>query len=203
MRNGVYGEPSRYFSRIYRAERLRQIDIMAFSLSFLNLPQVYEHLLDEDDKPTVRGRVVVTDLMSTYLHRYDIGDYAEIGECSCGRGLQTIKKILGRERNMVTLPDGSKYWPKIGSLEYRKIAPIKRFQVVQTDISTLELKMIIDNPLTESQKNSLTQLIQDSIGYPFEIKFSYVDHFPSGKFEEFVSHVTTGQRLASSYDVGK
>ena len=143
-------------------------------------------ILDEQDQPATVGRVIVTDLASRYLHRYDIGDYAELGECSCGRGLQTVKKILGRRRNMVLLPDGSRHWPRIGSLEYRKIAPIKRFQVAQVGATTLELRMVIDTPLTTNQQTALTNLIQHSICYPFEIRFCYVDGFPSGKFEEFV-----------------
>ena len=158
-------------------------------------------ILDEENQPANEGRVIVTDLTSRYLYRYDIGDYAQVGQCSCGRGLQTIKKILGRRRNMVLLPDGSKYWPRIGSTEFRKIAPIKRFQAAQIDATTLELRLIIDSPLTEEQQESLCKLVHHWIGYPFEIRFRYVDEFPLGKFEEFVNlhdQVMTGQRSANS-----
>jgi phenylacetate-CoA ligase len=55
-------------------------------------------ILDDMDQPTNIGRVVVSDLSSSYLHRYDIGDYAELGKCNCGRGLPVIKKILGRHK---------------------------------------------------------------------------------------------------------
>ena len=158
-------------------------------------------ILDEKDRPADVGRVVLTDLTSRYLYRYDIGDYAQIGQCSCKRGLQTIKKILGRRRNMVVLPDGSRHWPRIGSMEFRTIAPIKRFQVAQVDATTLELRLIIDNPLTEKQQEALCKLIHQSIGYSFEIRFRYVDGFPRGKFEEFINlhdQVMTGQRSANS-----
>ena len=144
-------------------------------------------ILDEQDLPTNVGRVVITDLTSQYLYRYDIGDYAEIGECFCGRGLQTIKKILGRRRNMVTLPDGSKHWPRIGSNEFRTIAPIKRFQAVQIDATTLEMRLIIDTPLTQKQQDAMRHLIHRFIGYPFDIRFTYVSEFSDGKFEEFKS----------------
>ena len=160
-------------------------------------PEVYHvmenivvEILDENNCPANRGRVVLTDLTSRYLYRYDIGDYAEFGECHCKRGLQTIKKILGRERNMVQLPDGTKHWPLIGSLEYRKVAPIKRFQVAQIEPSTLEFRLIIDNPLTPHQQEALRKIVQEWIGYPFEVRFVYVDSFPPGKFEEFVCQMT-------------
>lgn len=152
-------------------------------------------ILDEQDQPATTGRVIVTDLTSHYLYRYDIGDYAELGHCSCGRGLQTIKKILGRQRNMVRLPDGSKHWPRIGSLEYRKIAPIKRFQMAQIDATTLELRLIIDTPLTDSQQQALRKVIHQSIGYPFEIRFCYLDEFPAGKFEEFINVWYTPEKI--------
>ncbi len=155
-------------------------------------------ILDEQDRPAKAGRVIVTDLTSRYLYRYDIGDYAEWGECHCGRGLQTIKKLLGRKRNLVVLPDGSSHWPRIGSKEYRKIAPIKRFQAVQTDRTTLELRLIAERPLTREEEYALRKEVQYWIGYPFEVRFLYLDEFPSGKFEEFICQVTTGQRSASS-----
>jgi phenylacetate-CoA ligase len=167
-------------------------------------------ILDENDRPAEAGRVILTDLTSRYLHRYEIGDYAEIGECSCGRGLQTIKKILGRRRNQVLLPDGSTHWPRLGSLQFRKIAPIHRFQAAQVGESKLELRLIVETSLDETQKETLTKLIQDAIGYPFEIEFVYVKEFPLGKFEEFINpyrdekgspqncHVMTGHLSASS-----
>jgi phenylacetate-CoA ligase len=151
------------------------------------MENILVEILDEKDRPAEVGRVIITDLASLYLHRYEIGDYAEFGQCPCGRGLQTIKKILGRRRNMVLLPDGSKHWPLIGSREFREIAPIRRFQVAQVDATTLELRLIVDSPLTEIQKEALRKLVQRSIGYPFEVRFVYVTEFPPGKFEEFVN----------------
>jgi len=157
-------------------------------------PEVYHvmeniilEILDEQNLPANVGRVVITDLTSQYLHRYDIGDYAELGECTCGRRLQTIKKILGRKRNRVLLPDGSKHWPRIGSTEFRTIAPIKRFQAAQINATTLELRLIIDDTLTEKQQEDICKLIHQFIGYPFDIRFVYVDEFPPGKFEEFIN----------------
>ncbi len=144
-------------------------------------------ILDEQDRPADVGRVIITDLTSQYLHRYDIGDYAEMGECFCGRGLQTIKKILGRKRNMVVLPDGSKHWPRIGSTEFRKIAPIKRFQAAQVDKDTLELRLIVEASLSQEQERALYNKVHEFIGYPFNIRFRYVEEFPLGKFEEFVN----------------
>ncbi len=160
-------------------------------------------ILDENNCPADSGKVVLTDLSSTYLHRYEIGDYAEKGTCCCKRGLQTIRRIMGRRRNRVLLPDGSFHWPRIGSLHFREIAPIKRFQAAQIGPTLLELRLIIDRPLSVDQKKALVLLIQRWIGYPFQVQFAYVNQFAPGKFEEFVnpyfeSQVTTGHRSANS-----
>lgn len=151
------------------------------------MENIIVEILDENNRPAQVGRVVLTDLTSTYLHRYDIGDYAELGECHCGRGLQTIKKVLGRRRNMVILPDGSSHWPRIGSREYRTVAPIRRFQVDQIGATTLEMRLIVDSPLNEFQENAITRMVHELIRYPFDINFVYVDEFPHGKFEEFIN----------------
>lgn len=151
------------------------------------MENIIVEILDEKDKPTTQGRVIITDLSSEYLYRYDIGDYAELGECHCGRGLQTIKRILGRKRNMVTLPDGSRHWPRIGSRSFREIAKVRRFQGVQVSATTVELRLIVDEVLTKDQEQKIRNLVQKSLGYPFDIQLRYVDEFPPGKFEEFVN----------------
>lgn len=157
-------------------------------------PEVYHvmeniivEIVDENDAPAESGRVIVTDLSSRYLHRYDIGDYAEMGECHCGRGLQTIKRILGRKRNMVTLPDGSRHWPLVGSRAYRDVAPVRRYQAVQIDAKTIELRLEVDSALNSEQEQKITKMLQKAILYPFDVKIVYVDSFPVGKFEEFIN----------------
>jgi phenylacetate-CoA ligase len=110
-----------------------------------------------------------------------------MGECGCGRTLQTIKKIKGRVRNMLVLPNGDKKWPLIGSLEYYERFGIKRFKAVQTSINDLEIH-IISNPLGEKEAD-LIQLVKDYIDSPIDVTIRYVNEFLDYKFEEFVSLV--------------
>ena len=142
------------------------------------------------------GRVVVTDLhnFATPIIRYEIRDYAEAGgACPCGRGLPTLKRILGRQRNMVTLPDGSRHWPLVGFHAFRGIAPIRQYQAVQHSLDTVEMNLVVDAPLTGEQETLLRRVIQDALGYPFNVRFSYSDaELPKtlgGKFEEFISMI--------------
>ena len=140
------------------------------------------------------GRVVITDLhnFATPIIRYEIRGYAQVGgACPCGRGLSTLKRILGRQRNMVTLPDGSRHWPTVGFHVFRDIAPIRQYQAVQHSLDSVEMKLVVDAPLTGDQETLLRQVIQDALGYPFTLRFSYHDaELPKtrgGKFEEFIS----------------
>jgi phenylacetate-CoA ligase len=141
------------------------------------------------------GRVVLTDLnnFATPLIRYDIGDYAEAGpQCSCGRGLPTLKRILGRERNLILMPDGSRHWPLVGFHKFREIAPIVQYQLIQRDRENIEVRLVVERALTKDEEDKLIVLIQTALGYPFALALQYfadrIPPGPNGKFEEFVSH---------------
>ena len=154
-------------------------------------------VLNDDGAPCKEGetgRVVITDLhnFAMPIIRYEIRDYAEVGgPCPCGRGLPTLKRILGRRRNMVTLPDGSRHWPAMGFHAFRDIAPIRQYQGVQRTLDTVEMNLVVDSPLTGEQEALLRKVIQDALGYPFNLLFHYHDReLPKtrgGKFEEFIS----------------
>jgi phenylacetate-CoA ligase len=153
-------------------------------------------VLDDAGQPCVpgqTGRVVVTDLLNfaTPLIRYEIGDYAEAGaSCPCGRGLPTLRRIAGRERNMVLLPDGSRHWPLVGFQRFRQIAPIRQYQIIQHSLQAIEVRLVVDAPLDASQQSLLQDVIRQSLGYAFDLEFIFhhqeIPRSKNGKFEEFV-----------------
>ncbi|MGN6148264.1 MAG: phenylacetate--CoA ligase family protein [Rhizomicrobium sp.] len=141
------------------------------------------------------GRIVLTDLnnFATPLIRYDIGDHAEVGpQCSCGRGLPTLRRILGRERNLIRMPDGSRHWPVVGFYRFRDIAPIMQYQMIQKDHEHIELRLVMERKLTAEEEKKLVAHIHKALGHPFPLTFSYfadrIPAGPNGKFEEFISH---------------
>jgi phenylacetate-CoA ligase len=153
-------------------------------------------VLDEQGEACVPGqvgRVVVTDLhnFATPLIRYDLGDYAEAANaCPCGRGLPTLKRILGRRRNMVRLPDGRSLWPGIGGLRYRDIAPIRQFQFIQREPEMIEVRLVSDAPVSVDQERRIGDLVRKALDFSFKLDFVYfseqIPRGPGGKFEEFV-----------------
>jgi phenylacetate-CoA ligase len=142
------------------------------------------------------GRVVVTDLrnFATPLVRYDIGDMAEVGPlCRCGRGLPTLSRIVGRERNLVLMPDGRRHWPLVGFCHFREIAPVMQYQFIQDGRDTIELRLVTERPLDAREEAGLAARVQQNLGFAFAVRFTYfADRLPvaaNGKFEEFICRV--------------
>lgn len=137
------------------------------------------------------GRVLITSLhaFGTLLLRYELGDYAEVGEpCSCGRGLPVLNRIVGRVRNMLVLPNGDRYWPAFGMRKLVKIAPVKQILFVQTTLDTIEINLSVFEPLSPEQEEALRQHLQRLLPQPFNFLFKYHDELPrsqGGKQEDF------------------
>jgi phenylacetate-CoA ligase len=157
-------------------------------------------ILDQDGEPCAPGqigRIVVTDLhnLASPIIRYDIGDYAQLGEtCSCGRGLTKLDKILGRTRNLVVKPNGDRHWPLVGFHSFDTIAPIRQYQLIQETVERITVRFVTDEPLTPDQKAAFTVLLQKALGYEFEMDIldqrDKLPLQPGGKFEEFISKVS-------------
>jgi len=158
-------------------------------------------ILDGEGRPCPpggTGRVVVTALhnFAMPLIRYEIGDYAEAGgSCSCGRGLPVLRRILGREQDMVTLPGGETRWTLLSSgniASFLAIAPIRQYQFVQRNAESIEVRLVVERPLTEDETNELRRWIVAKLDHPFDVDFSFVDAIarePSGKYRDFVSEM--------------
>ena len=161
---------------------------------------VYLEIVDDDGRPCRPGevgRVIVTSLhnFATPLVRYEVGDRAEAGgePCACGRGLVTLHRVLGRERNMLTMPDGEKRWPLTGYRQYGEVAPeVRQFQFIQRSREKVEVRLVVSQPMTPAHEAGLRALILSMLGHPFELVFTVMDAIPKsprGKFEEFISEV--------------
>jgi phenylacetate-CoA ligase len=146
-------------------------------------------------EPGQVGQVVITALhnFATPLIRYAIGDYAEVAEpCNCGRGLPSIKRILGRRRNLLTLPTGERFWPIFGTRKFRDIsAAIRQYQVIQTTLDRLEVRLVTDEPLSADIERQLRELVVRTVGYPLGVDIVYPGEIRmvAGKHEEFRSEI--------------
>ena len=153
-------------------------------------------VVDDDGSrcaPGEPGRVVVTPLhnYAMPLFRYEIGDYAEMGEpCACGRGLPVLTRILGRRRNMLVLPNGGKFWPSFGARALQKIVPMREHQFRQIAPNVIEALLVTEAPVTPEQEEEMRGILARGLPVPFDIRIRCVAEIPrpaSGKHEEFVS----------------
>ena len=143
--------------------------------------------------------MVVTDLhnFATPLIRYEIDDYAEVGEpCSCGRGLPVIKSVLGRVRNMLTLPSGEKLWPSyhfiFDEALGKSIPSLREAQLVQRTLRDIEVKLVVTRPVTAEEEAEAKRALGEALSDAFDFRFVYVDEMPrprSGKFQAVLSEL--------------
>lgn len=158
-----------------------------------------EHLLVEvlDDQgracgPGEIGRVVVTTLhnFAMPLIRYALSDYAEVGApCDCGRGLPVLTRILGRSRNMLTLPDGRRFWPSFPVMRY-SAASIRQLQIIQHTRARVEARFVAERGLLPEEEQALVTAIHDAFGYPFAVTLTQVSEIARSagmKCEDMIS----------------
>jgi len=156
---------------------------------------VLVEVLDDNGQPCSPGqvgRVVITALHNFAMPflRYEIGDYAEVGEpCPCGRGLLVLKRIMGRQRHVALLPDGTRVWPYIDVEDAASsLPPILQFQVIQRSLTDVDVLLVTPRALTVEEETLVRQWTHNAMCYPFNVRIQYVDSIPrgkTGKFEDF------------------
>lgn len=143
-------------------------------------------------KPGAIGQIVVSTLhnFAMPLLRYASGDFAEMGNpCACGRGLPVLRRIVGRQRNMLVRPGGGRYWPSFASELWREIAPIEQIQLVQKDRDSIELRIVAPRELTADETRRLFAALENSLGCVYRITLVRLAEIPrsaGGKYEDFI-----------------
>lgn len=148
-------------------------------------------------RPGEVGRIVATPLQefAMPLIRYDIGDHAEVGPpCPCGRGLPVITRILGRNQQVLKLPDGRSAWTlhSAGPLDELLALGVTQYQVVQKSLERLELRVVVDHSLSAEEEAALRGWVAKNYAEGFEVAIRYLDEIPrteEGKYFDFISEV--------------
>jgi phenylacetate-CoA ligase len=149
-------------------------------------------LLDEKDRPTNEGEIVVTDLHNrvTPLIRYRLGDFAATSEsvCPCGRGLPTLQRVYGRAYDTIETPERLRLHPEaivyIFEILKDEGAPVKQFQVEQTQLTELVVRLVADPSFSSAHERRLLDLLRLHVSPNFHVRISHVTSIPrepSGK----------------------
>ena len=127
-------------------------------------------VVDEDGRPCAPGqvgRVLLTSLHSYAMPiiRYEVGDMAIPGAgCDCGIGLPVLSELVGRIRDTILMPDGSR---RMLMLDVGKIAPeagVLEHQVIQYACGTLELLTRGPRPLSAEERKKITERVLMALG---------------------------------------
>ena len=155
-------------------------------------PHVYVEILDDDNNPVPdgeMGNIVVTrlDCFSMPLIRYKIGDLGILlprDEYPKQRkyAYPLLKQIVGRETDVVVLPDNSKLVVHSFTGIFEYIPEIKQFKVIQEDkegitIEYIKSKTFTDQALQRAEEE-LRNYIKDA---NFHIKFKNVEYIAPSK----------------------
>jgi phenylacetate-CoA ligase len=109
-----------------------------------NMESCFLEILDRDSSGT--GRIISTNLTNYAfpIVRYDTDDIAALehtGVCACGRSHSKIKSLIGRQRDIITLPGGNmihgaffNHFPAFYDNDL-----ISRYQIVQTEPEEIEV----------------------------------------------------------------
>lgn len=144
----------------------------------------------------VPGQIVLTDLDNYAMPfiRYVIGDIGTItnDKCKCGRGLNILKKIEGRNQDMLRTLDGNHVPAIFFPNRFHNLVGIKQYQIIQNDLRNITLKIIRNQKFSQKEVDEMKRLIKEVIGNSVKIYVEDCDQIPltsSGKSRIVISHV--------------
>lgn len=151
----------------------------------LSMESLIVEVVDEEGNsapPGQEGQIVITDLFNVAMPfiRYAIGDRGVAGfeSCPCGRGLPLLKKVVGRQLDIIETADGRRLPGEFFPHLMKDYDAVREFQVVQIARDLLEVKLVIGKPWTSSAKDSLRKIIQDAVGPATELRIDEVESIP-------------------------
>lgn len=135
-----------------------------------------------------RGQLISTDLMnySVPFIRYDSQDVLIKGDhqCSCGRSLLTIKKIVGRNNDILVTPSGKYLIVHNFTGYFEWIESVDKFQIIQDEMSHININLVVNDKFNKKIEEEIILYWQNYIGKDVQIDINIVDDIPllpSGK----------------------
>lgn len=150
----------------------------------LSLENLYVEILDDEGRPTPageEGNVVITDLFNYGMPfiRYVNGDRAVAGweMCRCGRGLPLLKKVTGRQLDILQTPDGRRVPGEFFPHLVKDYPAIRRFQVIQDRIETITVQIVAPDWTPELETRFLAE-VREGVGHDVRIELRRVSDIP-------------------------
>ncbi len=162
----------------------------------LNFEYAVNEVVDDAGNPVEKGFLVGTSLRNfgMPLIRYRTSDVVEIDKtpCACGREMQRLKEVLGRDESILVVPGGKLISNSVLTPPFKQVGGIVESQIVQETIDKITVKLVVEDSFGDSHKLQLVDLLKERIGVAVTIEVELLDEIPrdsSGKFTWLVSKV--------------
>lgn len=150
----------------------------------------------EDQEDSGPRDIIVTDLHNygMPLLRYANGDLATAGAqgCACGRGLPLLASVDGRKLDALRTRDGRFVPGEYIVYAFLYATGIKRYQVVQKQLDTLEIRIVRDHDFEPTAIDLVRRELLKVVGDSVALKFEFVDEIPltqTGKLRVTISEL--------------
>ena len=100
------------------------------------------------------------------------------GTCSCGRGLPLLRKVVGRQLDMIETPDGRRVPGEFFPHLVKDYASIRQFQVVQEAADHVRLLVVTHRPWNPAERDHLEREIRHVLGDRIRFEIVSVDEIP-------------------------
>jgi len=163
---------------------------------------VLVELLDPTGQPVPTGQlgqIVITHLDAYGLPfiRYATGDMGRRGDeaCPCGRGLETMRVVEGRQTDFVVAADGTVMHALSLIYVLRDVETVRQFQIVQAADRGLEVFVVSTGPLSTADRHRIERGLRLRMGPGVPIRITPTDRIDpaaSGKYRYVISHAAPG-----------
>ncbi len=167
-------------------------------------------ILDENDQPANKGRVVCTVLWRRAfpLIRYCVGDLAEWAQnpCPCGSPFPRLEGLHGREQELIRLPNGERVSSFTLRLWISDSAHVRQYQMVQESPNSFLLRIVPDIGYTNEIEQSIAADFQIQFGTLLQLrilKVSAIARPPEVKYTSFITLDRLEQMRASGIDTNR
>jgi phenylacetate-CoA ligase len=157
----------------------------------LSINQCYVEIVDDDGNSVPNGemgKVLVTrlDNFAMPLIRYYVGDLAELDteektDCGCGRQLPLLRRVVGRDTDIVCTRSGKRMIVHFFTGIFEHVPQIRQFKVVQENLDGIEIHFIPDENFERSVLSDVETKIYANLGEKFPIVWVETEHIAPTK----------------------
>lgn len=138
-------------------------------------------VIDEQGNPVSKGvgRLISTSLwnMAHPFIRYDTQDFVEVDDspCECGREHLKIRRILGRDNDVLVMPSGRRFIVHNFTVFFQTDIPevkksIDQFQVVKKKNDSVVFRLVVNGNYNVEVGNYIISFWQQAFGVPVTVE---------------------------------